>query len=171
MKIELSPLKRLIIFIAISIFNITLIHINVDFIVNYLTVGLSPIMKISLFIIGLIVYGLLAAYAKIREAGFSGQYNERQKFFWTTLTIDISITGVFKLVSLILQILIFSSLLYLVGGYYISVIYDLMTGNFDMRQHIPGFIYIPLFALLIICIAYVIKIFEKIKSPNKEKRF
>jgi hypothetical protein len=114
-------------------------------------------------------YGLLTAYAKTREAGFSGQYNQSSQLFWKPLIIEVSIVGSIKFLSLLIQVTIFSTLLYLIGGYYVSVIADLINGTFNIDQHSGGFLFAPLFVLSIIVIALIINILQKYGIIEKNK--
>ena len=57
-------------------------------------------------------YGVAAGIAKVREAGFSGSFTEKQPQYWKPLILELSLKGALTLVWFLIQMCVFSISLY-----------------------------------------------------------
>lgn len=170
MKIELSPRKNALFSFAIVILFVLGFYLNQDNLIVFFTETLSALAKIILMALGLISYGLFGAYAKAREAGYSGQYNKRAALFWKPLVLDFSFGSLFSLISQVIQLLIFSSFSYLFGSAYISTYYALIIGNYDPSRHLPpGMTFLPMLVLVIVAIGYLLRLLDSKKRTNQHE--
>lgn len=155
-----------------SILFLGLIHFYGLSVCQYIAEMNIPI-AFRLFFGGLILilwFGFFTC-ARVYDPILPGPWTRKETSYWSSLIIEFSISGVVKLLFLIIQIFVFSLLLYLVTSSTLSSLIEIYSeiskGTYAYNRHREYFPLGLLLCLFLLFIFSVIRLLEKLGIIKK----